>query len=430
MRISTTMAILLFAGIMAGVAFAGTSGPSPVPSPPTFVASTTMATLCKGMTNYIPVSLTNIGNTRPSIGISSLNGTPMQYVQLSLGSSKQVVPVGNGTAYVGSVNPGKTETAYLPVFVNANASLITTLAVNVNYYYLVYYSDSETRNLTFEVQTCSSPIALNVSPKTLASGQIQNISINLTNRGDTTLISFYVHYTVPSIDGAIIGNTYTQLGSLAPGQTAHINATVFVSRNASIESFPFNVSTTFYNGNDLEQVVNSTSLIPAGTIALQTSGLTLSPSSTSPGNIFSVSFVLTNIGTSGASAVTVYALPSNSFSAFGTNPVYVGDIGSDAQSPVTVTLTTGRTTRIGNYSIPLKINYLNGLRQNISEMVSVPVQVFASANGTFPGSGTSGAKIRTSKGGPGILILIMAIIIIVLAVLLVRERGKGKRNQK
>ncbi len=411
-----------------GVSFATLSGPSPIPNPPTFVVTTNTATLCKGTTNYVPITITNIGNTNPSIGTTSLNGTQMQYLQINLGQSKGLLSAGNGTAYISSVNPHKSQTVDLPIFVSANASLITSAQIDINYYYLVYYSDSEVRNLTFEAQSCGSPLSVDISPKTLASGQIQNLSINLTNTGTTTLNDVYVHYAMPAIDGAVIGNTQAQIGSLAPKKSVDISAALFVSRNASIESFPFNLSATFYNGTNIEQVINSTSLLPVGTINLETSGLTLSPSTSTPGGIFSISFILTDIGTSGASAVTVYAKPVAGFTPFGANPTYVGDIGTDSQAPVTVTLTAASTIKSGNYTIPLKINFLNGLRDNVSEYMNVSVSIISGNAIGVIGSGKTYATQK--KKSSGLLFFVMIVIIIALIVLYYLERKKNKKHNE
>ncbi len=414
--------------MVSGLAMAGTSGPSPIPNPPTFSVTSNLTTLCKGQTNYVPIMVSNLGNTNPSLGISNLSGTIMQYTSLSLLSTKSLTVAGNGTNYIGRILPYNSVTLDMPIFVASNASLITTAGISINYYYLTYYEDSEVRNMTFEVQTCPSQLQVSINPKTIESGTIQNLSINLTNTGNSTIKSLYVHFSVPSIDGAIVGSQQAEVGSLTPGSEYYINAQLFVSRNASIESFPMNLTATFYTGNNLEQLSNSTSLIPIGGINLLSSGLTLSPTSTTPGGIFSISFVLTDVGTSGASAVTAMAELPKGFASFGSNPVYVGDISSDSQAPVTLTLVVGNSTASGTYKIPILINYLNSLRQNETTMIYVNATVVGS-NFTSRYSGTTGpAGARVVMGGGNGLLLgwsiISVIIIIALSYAFVKEKKK------
>jgi hypothetical protein len=426
----TNMIYVLVLMSVVSVAFAGVSGPTPVPNPPTFSISSTLQTLCKGETNEVPVTISNIGNTNPSLGLTSLNGTAMQYIELSLVGPKTLT-ADNGTAYIGRVNPHNSSTVDFPIFVSPNASLITTAAVSVNYYYLTYYSDTETRNLTFEVETCQSPLLVSINPKTLASGTIQNVSIALTNTGNSPLESLYVHFSMPSIDGAIVGSQQAEISALDASSTYSINASVFVSRNASIESFPLNLTATFYDNGKLEQVSNSTSMIPIGGINLLPSGVTLSPSSTAPGGIFSISFILTDIGTSGASAVTATAILPKGFTPFGTNPVYVGDISADSQAPVTLTLVAGNSTKVGSYKIPIKIGYLNSLRQNESTILNITANVTGVLN-VSKYSSTGTAVVRGNYSGSGgillPLLIIAIIVIIVLAYMLMKEKKKHRQS--
>ncbi|MEM3827073.1 MAG: hypothetical protein QXR58_00540 [Candidatus Micrarchaeaceae archaeon] len=435
MKIGFLLVVALVALASSGIAFAGTSGPTPIPNPPTFYVNTNTLMLCKGQTNYVPITVTNpgpSGPSYPSIGISNLTGTAMDFVQLSISPTKGVLPVGNAITYIGVVRPNTSETAYIPIFLTDNASLITSVGIQITYYYDVFYSDSETRNITFEVGTCPSQLSVSVNPKTVTPGEIQNISVNITNNGNTTLKNLYIHYTVPSIDGAVVGSSSAELGTLAAGAQHRLNISLFVSRNASIESFPFNLTTTFYNGaNSIEQVYNTTSFIPIGSIDLLSSGLTLSPSVVSPGGIVSISFVLTDIGTSGASAVSVGAIVPQGFSAFGSNPVYVGDISADSQSPVTISLEVSDTVKPGQYSIPLRINYLNSLRQNVTTTRNVTVTVGSSSFA----SNVKQTAARTSPSGREssvltVVSIILAIALVCVSYLFYKEKKKGRRHEK
>ncbi len=437
MTIKSTIGIAGFLAlfVLISISFAGLSGPAPIPAPPTFNIHTNQTILCKGLTNFIPITVVNTGGSTVSTGagpsnVTVVGGTTMQSVQLSITPSKTLLLEGNGTATIGSVKPASSVTARIPVFVANNASLITTVEVGVNYYYLQLYSDSETRNLTFETAQCPSQLSVNMTPKTLTSGEIQNVTIKLRNNGNIVLTNLNVRWALPALDGAVVGSQQTNIASLAPGNTYQVNASIFVSRNASIESFPVNLTATFYSNGSLEQVLNSTSIVPTGAINLHPSGLTLSPSAVSPGGIFSVSFVLTDIGTSGASAASAYAILPQNFSAYGSNPVYIGDIAADAQAPVTVTLVAGPHTRLGNYTIPIKINYLNGLRQNQTETMNVPVNV-TNSNSTRLGSGTSpnGVRVTTGSGSSGLIELVLLIALAIVGWLYYNERKKNKKQR-
>ena len=423
---------LVAATAIVGVAGAATSGPSPIPSPPAFSITSNVLVLCKGETNYVPITVTDggpAGASYPSIGVSNLTGTAMDQIELSISPTKDILPESTGTIYIGIIKANSSSTTNLPLFVSSNASLITGIGMQIVYSYDVFYTDSETRNLTFEVISCGSPLGVSVNPKTVTSGEIQNLSINFTNTGNATLKDLYVHYSVPGIDGAVVGSTQAELGSLGIGKSDRLNVSLFVSRNASIESFPLNLSATFYNMNSLEQVSNSTSLIPIGSIDLSLSGLTISPTVALPGGIVSISFVLTDIGTSGASAISVGAAAPPGFTSFGSNPVYVGDVSADSQSPVTISLELSNTVKPGTYNIPLKINYLNSLRQNITSTSNVVITV--GQGGTFAAGGKEAAVRAPAAGGSSALAVITAILalaLITMSYLFIKERKRGRRH--
>jgi hypothetical protein len=430
-RAKTWIMILIAALAVSGVAFAGTSGPSPIPNPPAFSVTTNSLVFCRGETNYVPITVTDggpAGASYPSVGVSNLTGTAMDQVELSVSPGKGILPEGIGTVYIGVIHANSSSTANIPLFVSSNASLITSIGVQIGYSYDVFYTDSETRNLTFEVVSCGSPLAISVNPKTVTSGEIQNLTINFTNAGNATLNNLYVHYSMPGVDGAVVGSTQAELGTLGPMMSDRLNVSIFVSRNASIESFPLNLTATFYKGDSLEQVSNSTSLIPIGSINLLSSGLTLSPTVVSPGGIISISFVLTDIGTSGASAVSVGAITPSGFSPFGSNPVYVGDIGADSQAPVTISLLTSNTLKPGSYAIPLKISYLNSLRQNITTTSMVNVSIISGS----PYSSAAGGAPAVRKGSSGILPLtiLLALALACVSYLFFKERKRNRKHKE
>jgi hypothetical protein len=430
-RTRTWIMVLIAAFAVSGIAVAGTSGPSPIPNPPAFSVTSNSLVFCRGETNYVPITITDggpAGASYPSVGVSNLTGTAMDQVELSVSPGKGILPEGVGTIYIGVIHANSSTTANMPLFVSSNASLITSIGVQIQYAYDVFYTDSETRNLTFEVVSCGSPLAISVNPKTVTSGEIQNLSINFTNSGNTTLNNLYVHYGVPGVDGAVVGSTQAELGSLGPMMTDRLNVSLFVSRNASIESFPLNLTATFYKGDNLEQVSNSTSLIPIGSIDLLSSGLTLSPTTTSPGGIVSISFVLTDIGTSGASAVSVGAITPSGFSSFGSNPVYVGDISADSQAPVTLSLVASNTLKPGTYKIPMRISYLNSLRQNITTTSVVNVTI--GSGSAYPTEANGATAVRRGSSGLLPLTILLALALACVSYLFLKERKKGRKHRE
>ena len=403
--------LLLGISMLAVAAYAGTNGPSPIPAAPNFQISTNVISLCKGMINNVPVTI----KTPPGAAV-------MQDVQLSLSKTTSAYTVGNGTVSAINVTANIPKTVPLLVFVSLNASPLISTGIGINYQYLTLYSDSEVRNISFGTETCPSTLSVAVSPRILTSGKIQNVTLNFTNTGRLPLNYLSIKSSMPSIDGTFLEVQPVQIRAIAPGNTTQITESVFVYNNAT-QSFPINISVSMYNGTSLEQLAINPIVLSSGIINITPSSTTLSPTLPSAGSVFSISFVLTNIGTAKASAVTATPVAPGGFSSYGASSVFVGDMQVDSQTPVTVTLTSNKSVKAGNYIVPIRINYLNSLRENLSTTIDVPVDI-ASFEAFNSLNGQAGQQVRTRSGSGGLLLLILIIVAVVFIVLFYMERKR------
>ncbi|MDE1870847.1 MAG: hypothetical protein KGI06_01250 [Candidatus Micrarchaeota archaeon] len=394
-----------------GFAFAGTSGPAPIPPPPNFQISTNVITLCKGMLNSVPISIK-----------TPKGAAVMENVQLSLTNSRYAYTVGNGTVSAVNVTANATKTVPLMVFVSLNATPLISTGMSINYQYLTLYTDTEVRNISFGTETCATPLLVSVSPGILTAGRIQNVTLNFTNTGNTVLNYLSIHASLPGADGTFLGLQPIQISSIAPKGSASIKEEIYVFNNAS-QSFPINMSVNFYNVSSLVQMSVNPIMLSSGLINITPSSTTLSPPTPASGSIFSISFVLTNVGTTKASAVTATALAPKGFSSYGTNSTFVGDMAVDTQTPVTLTLISQGSLAAGNYTIPVRVNYLNNLRQNLSTTIYVPVEITKVLSSNSLSNGRQGR----SGGGSSLVFLALIIIVIAVLVLFLMERGKHKK---
>ena len=101
-----TMILLLLIAAAPALAFAGTSGPSPIPNPPAFQVSTNTLTLCKGVINYIPVTVSNLGKFNGSI--------TMENLQVGISGGRSIVPVANGSSSPLTIRPNSSVTVRIP----------------------------------------------------------------------------------------------------------------------------------------------------------------------------------------------------------------------------------------------------------------------------------------------------------------------------
>lgn len=426
----TVVEILMLALLLSlaapAMTFAGTSANTNYPPPPNFAVSSNATTVCRGQVNYVPITVWNNGEPG-TINPSELNsyGPAMINVELTVQNTKNTYFAWNSTAVMGTVNPLSSNTAYLAWFVPQNASATDTLGVGINYFYYTYAEDQEERNLSFSAVQCKLPLTLNVSPAILTSGEVQTIGIGLHNSGQTALRDISVSVYAPSSDLSQLTQIPLDLGELAPGASATLNDTVFVGKNASL-SFPLNVTADFYNGSgQFMQAASYKQTLSQGLINLSDSSVTVSPSPVTPGEIFSISFVLTDTGTSGASTVTVSSQGSNGFRPYGSGSEFVGSIAAEAQAPVTLTFQADNLTKPGTYQIPVRVSYLDNFRNNESSTMMVPVTVVAAASALSGSQPGSGAVVHTGGGGGAVVDLVLVIVVVVLGYMYYRERKKG-----
>ncbi|MCL5430589.1 MAG: hypothetical protein M1504_03910 [Candidatus Marsarchaeota archaeon] len=412
------------------LANAGVVNVSSAPPPPNFNITTNITNVCKGMENYVPVTIYNDGD--PAIinpGSPNALGPAMVNIVLTALNTKNEYYTSNYTITIGQIGPSQNVTRNLQWFVPQNTSTTATLDVGLKYYFDTFYEDSEARNLSFSADSCQLPLVLNMSPKILASGDIENLSIILHNTGASTLNTITVTASAPTSDMAQITTTPMQLQSLAPGASAVINDLVYVPKNASL-SFPLNITADFYDNGTFEQAASYKEALAQGTIDLAASSVTVSPTTTSAGGIFSISFVLTDTGNSGASSISVYSKPTKDFSVFGTNSTFVGSLSAEGQSPVTLTFVVQNDTKPGQYDVPIVVNYLDNFRDNLSETITVPVTVAAAGKLAGAAAGPV-TKVGTYYGGGGILfllILVLIVVVVVFAYLYYKEK-RGRHSK-
>lgn len=423
-------AAIIVALISIQFAWAATSSTaSTTPSAPSFNITSGTLTVCRGQVDDIPIIVTNLGYSPTeaySQGAPNVSGPQMQ--QVVLGISAKGIYSGINSNNNNNINPGNSIEIKVPVFVSANVSSLVLAQVSITYNYLYLYTDSETRNITFLTERCPSPLRVNATPGTLISDQTENLTLNLTNSGNTTLSDLLIHIAIPGQDGGVLVNQPIQVNSIMPMSSILLNESINIYGNTN-SSFPVNITTTFYNGSNLEQVLNNRFFLATGLIQLIPSSITVSPSPVSPGGIFSMSFVLTDTGTAGATGMEATALPTKGFKVFGSNSIFIGSITSDSQSSVTISQEVANNTKSGVYTIPVRVNYLNNLRQNLSTIVNVSVLVGSAS--AFNSSAASGYEVRRGSGDiSGIIELVMLIIIVALGVLLYRERKRNRRQPK
>jgi acyl-coenzyme A thioesterase PaaI-like protein len=94
----------------------------------------------------------------------------------------------------------------------------------------------------------------------------------------------------------------------------------------------------------------------------------------------------------------------------------------DNQVPVTMTLRSNTSLKAGKYTLPVRINYLNNLRENLSTTILVPITI---ASGVAFNTTRTGGPGRTTGGGIVSTVIDVIIVLAILAVAFWYARKKG-----
>ncbi len=425
-------------------AFAGTSGPSPIPPPANFQISAPTPLLCKGLTNIVPINITNMGN--------GYENPVMDDVQISLSSryllgstnrgtvttiegvnGTTTVSTGGDSATVSSIAPNSSVTVSVPVFVSLNATNPLVVQVPIKYNYFEEYSDSEEVNITFVATTCPSQttLAVNLTPSTLVTGEINNVTLRFTNTGNIGLNNITASLTIGSAQdmNRTAGTQFVNykpidIGYLPAQSSLNISEELYENNTGIL---PTTVSVTYFNGTELEQQSDSFTTYAGGTINMAASDVSVTPTTVSPGGLFSVSFVITDTGTSGVSNANATAITPKGFKPYGTEGYsFIGSIATQTETPISLALEANSTVASGTYTIPVVLSYENSLRQKESVTVNVPVTVSgtSSSSGSSGISGASSSSNSGSSSNAGLYVAVGTFAAVIVAIFLIARRRR------
>ncbi len=341
-----------------------------------------------------------------------------------------------------SLPPYSTRNVTMQIYIPPSSSG-GTVPLSLKSYYTNPYGYNTSANYTLDLYAVSpsqgtvsallSPLTLNITPTTIVPGQITMLTFSFTNRGNATLNNLSVQTpTLGSERGTqFVGYTPIKIDYIKPHSTVNITENIYTN---STTILPLNVTVKFLNGTRLEQVVENISLLSGGIIYLAPSSISTIPATVSPGGIFSVSFIITDTGTTGISNASASAVLPLGFSSYGTTSSdYVGSIQTETPTPFSLTLKTNESLKSGIYTIPVKVNYLGNFRQSLSTTVNVSVVVAESALQTpYNSSLVIRSSATNSKKHSSLYVLIGTLVLVLAAIftILYRRRRRLKSSKK
>jgi uncharacterized repeat protein (TIGR01451 family) len=336
------------------------------PEPPFFTLSASPTTLVVGEVTSVALQLANLGASDLRGVVLSVAGTP----PVALVNS-------DGRFYIGDVKAGEKASVQLQLYASAPAATPIPLAVTISFIDSSNTQRVEMRSLSFftELRPRTSPFTLSIQPRTLIAGRVNNITVTATNIADYRVSGVLLTFSFTGPQVVWLEPDLVRIASLAPGESHTFEARVYNPPLAS-PSVLLQVSIRYYDDrNNLNQETRSIGLLSRGLIELRATDFSIIPERPAPGQVFSITVTLTNIGTITASAVTASPHPPEGFRLFGARSIFIGDMQVNTPTTFTFSLRVGNTTSPGSYQIPVELTFFDNLRNGMSISLPIPINV-------------------------------------------------------
>ncbi|MGQ9782177.1 MAG: COG1361 S-layer family protein [Nitrososphaeria archaeon] len=326
----------------------------------------------------------------------------------------------DGEISLGTLPPEQKTQFPITLYPPSTSSDSATLSLTITYTDESQTAKSEVRTLSFLLNKISelSPISIKVQPSTLVAGKENNLTIIISNIGTVLLRSVSVSYSFQGGQFTWLQPDISQINQLSPGQSFVVNARVF-DPPTSIASTVLQANIKYYDAqNNLKQEARNIGLLSQGLIDLQMVDFSILPEKPLIGQVFSVTVTLTNIGTIVSSAVIATPHLPPGFKMFGSNSIFVGDMQVNTPTTFTLSILISETTNPGTYQVPVELTYFDNLRNQLSVIRNITVDVHEKSTSTQ----TSSIPLTPESG-----ILSIATYLILGTVMLVLGLALGKR---
>jgi len=319
--------------------------------------------------------------------------------------SLQVSNLGSGNAsdleLFASPSPGLGLLSRLPLIADLpsgalyrfNVSLYasSTLAGSVGSLSLTfYYADayglrrSAQRLLFFYITGLprTSPLDVSVEPSVLNASSINSVTLTFANTAATNIYGLQASFS--GVGGGLtwLSPSLFVSKALGPGERISVQGRLYVSPSA--QSFAsLQVSLTYYGADGLPyQEARSLGLLVRGLVNISGVDSTVLPTAPAPGDVFSITITLVNLGTTPALNVLVTPQPPQGIIIFGRRSIYLGDLPPRSPSTVTLTFQAKNDTLPGAYMLPVLISYQDNLGLSSTQRLSVDVTLVRPAPST------------------------------------------------
>ncbi len=358
----------------------------------TFEASSNY--LNPGQVNELTITLNNLGKG----GVSEVSTYISVPTQMSILTRLPTIDDLDGLSSI------KFNVSVYVASAAANLPISITFSATYKDAYLDNRSISKTLGFIVKSLRTASSISLSIQPTTLITGKVNNLTIAVSNVADSPISSVLISFGTTGGQVTWLEPDIAQIDKLLPEESVIIQARVYVPPLAAT-SATLQISLKYYDGsNTLSQEVRNIGFLSQGVIDLKLVDYSNMPEHPTPGQVFSITATLTNIGTITASAVTATPDLPEGFRIFGSRSVFIGDMQLNTPTTFTLSLFVANTTMPNEYQIPIELSYFDNLRTPKTLTINLPVEVIEKTSTTSSSTGSNAA-------GGGLLSLLPLVFI-------------------
>ena len=345
-----------------------------------------------------PLRIKALSNTSLVVTIKNSLPYTLRSTYLDIELPQQLVPLRSTTYFLGDLRPESVTKVSIPIITPyVSSPQAVKLVLKLTYVDPLANTRSLSKSFNIELLPISTAyLRVSVSPTELVIGRKNYVFINLSNPMDHSVEGVEVSLsTSPHL--LLLNESRIYLGSLGPNSWRLLKLLVYVPSTASTSSsIILSIKYLDSVSGIMKSFTTSKTLLLRGIINLTLTDVAVIPETPVPGQPFSITLTITNVGTSTAYAVRASALTEGlPIRTFGPKSVYVGN--AEVNSPVTFTLNLmlERGAR-GAIRVPIQLTYMDNLRSVHTKVFYVEVKLskslgtsLRSEGSKFKGSSTS-----------------------------------------
>ena len=255
-----------------------------------------------------------------------------------------------------------------------------TLPITVELSYLgpenVFYESSHSLQVPVKSTTSMPPLTLDVDSEELSIGKSTIVHIDLQNAGDHNLSEIRLTLS-PDSTLKLLGSTVFYIDTLLPRENRNFEIEIYVPTTTAPPTASLTTAITYFDEGtwSSHSETQNINMLLRGVIEMSLTDFAIIPNTPRAEGPFSITFTVTNTGTSRAYAASaVPYLEGLPVSTFGPKSVYIGDIEINLPTTFTLNLQLEGTTET-SIVLPVTLSYMDNLRslQNVTFNISVSI---------------------------------------------------------